>query len=150
REIVPYIDWSPFFMTWELPGKYPHILDDPKTAAEAKKLFDDANRLLEEIIAHKWLTANAVYGFFPANSEGDDILLYSDDARHHGESASGSFGRSVRRTAARAHTPRMGLRLAGEADEGRVDRGGVSRHPPSGGLSVVSGPHREADAVAAA
>jgi 5-methyltetrahydrofolate--homocysteine methyltransferase len=83
REIVPYIDWSPFFMTWELPGKYPHILKDPKTAAEAKKLFDDANRLLEKIIANKWLSASAVYGFFPANSEGDDIILYSDDARRH-------------------------------------------------------------------
>jgi 5-methyltetrahydrofolate--homocysteine methyltransferase len=83
REIVPYIDWSPFFMTWELPGKYPQILKDPKTAAEAKKLFDDANRLLEKIIANKWLSASAVYGFFPSNSEGDDILLYSDDARRH-------------------------------------------------------------------
>jgi 5-methyltetrahydrofolate--homocysteine methyltransferase len=83
REIVPYIDWSPFFMTWELPGKYPHILSDPKTATEAKKLFDDANRLLDKIVANKWLSANAVYGFFPANSEGDDIVLYSDDARRH-------------------------------------------------------------------
>jgi 5-methyltetrahydrofolate--homocysteine methyltransferase len=83
REIVPYIDWSPFFMAWELPGKYPHILSDPKTAKEAKKLFDDANRLLEKIVAHKSLTGNAVYGFFPANSEGDDILLYEDDARRH-------------------------------------------------------------------
>src|SRR5260370_34329498 len=70
-------------MTWELPGKYPHILSDPKTAKEAKKLFDDANGLLEMIVAHKWLTANAVYGLFPANSEGDVILLYSDDARRH-------------------------------------------------------------------
>jgi 5-methyltetrahydrofolate--homocysteine methyltransferase len=83
REIVPYIDWSPFFMAWELPGKYPHILSDPKTAAEAKKLFDDANRLLEKLITNKWLKANAAYGFFPANSEGDDILVYEDDARRH-------------------------------------------------------------------
>ncbi len=83
RDIVPYIDWSPFFMTWELPGKYPQILSDPKTAKEAKKLFDDAQRLLDKIIAKKWLRASGVYGFYPANSEGDDILLYSDDARRH-------------------------------------------------------------------
>ena len=83
REIVPYIDWSPFFMTWELPGKYPHILTDPKTATEAKKLFNDAKRLLDKIITNKWLTANAVYGLFPANSEGDDIVIYRDDHRRH-------------------------------------------------------------------
>ena len=75
--IVPFIDWSPFFHTWELRGRYPQILDDPK----AKELFDDAQHLLNEIVAHKLLTARAVYGFFPANSVGDDIELYQDDSR---------------------------------------------------------------------
>ncbi|HEY7315261.1 MAG TPA: methionine synthase [Gemmataceae bacterium] len=80
-EIVPYIDWSPFFMSWELNGKYPQILSDAKVGSEARKLFDEANRLLERIIADKALTANAVYGFWPANSAGDDILVFTDEDR---------------------------------------------------------------------
>jgi 5-methyltetrahydrofolate--homocysteine methyltransferase len=80
-EIVPYIDWSPFFMAWELSGKYPHILSDAKVGSEARKLFDDANRLLERIIADKALSANAVYGFWPANSSGDDIVLFTGESR---------------------------------------------------------------------
>jgi 5-methyltetrahydrofolate--homocysteine methyltransferase len=77
EELVPYIDWSPFFHTWELRGRYPGILDDPK----AKELFDDAQRLLKRIVKEKLLTARAVYGFFPANSVGDDIQLYTDESR---------------------------------------------------------------------
>ncbi|MGE3809328.1 MAG: vitamin B12 dependent-methionine synthase activation domain-containing protein, partial [Gemmataceae bacterium] len=80
-EIVPYIDWSPFFMAWELTGKYPGILNDPKVGPEARKLFDDAQKLLGQIVANKWLTARAVYGFFPANADGDDIVVYRDEAR---------------------------------------------------------------------
>jgi 5-methyltetrahydrofolate--homocysteine methyltransferase len=80
-EIVPYIDWSPFFMTWEMSGKYPMILDDPRAGKEARKLFDDANALLREVVAKKLLTANGVYGFFPANSDGDDIVVYTDEGR---------------------------------------------------------------------
>jgi 5-methyltetrahydrofolate--homocysteine methyltransferase len=80
-EIVPYIDWSPFFMAWELNGKYPLLLADAKVGAEARKLFDDAQRLLARILADKSLTANAVYGFWPANSEGDDILVFADENR---------------------------------------------------------------------
>ncbi len=80
-EIVAYIDWSPFFMAWELAGKYPAILNDPKVGAEATKLFRDANALLDRMVREKLLTAHAVYGFFPANSDGDDILLYPDEAR---------------------------------------------------------------------
>jgi 5-methyltetrahydrofolate--homocysteine methyltransferase len=81
EEIVPYIDWSPFFMSWELSGKYPHILSDAKIGAEARKLFDEANALLKKILADKALSANAVYGFWPANSSGDDILLFTDETR---------------------------------------------------------------------
>src|SRR5262249_47506858 len=80
-EIVPYIDWSPFFMAWELSGKYPQILSDPKVGAEAKKLFDDAKRLLDRIVNDRLLTANAVYGFFPANSDGDDVIVFTDESR---------------------------------------------------------------------
>jgi 5-methyltetrahydrofolate--homocysteine methyltransferase len=80
-EIAGYIDWSPFFMTWELSGKYPMILSDVKVGVQARQLYADANRLLERIVREKLLTANAVYGFFPANSEGDDVIVYTDDAR---------------------------------------------------------------------
>ena len=78
EEIVPFIDWSPFFLTWELKGKYPRIFDQPELGPRARELFDDAQRLLQTIVAEKRLTANAVYGFFPANSEGDDIVVYTD------------------------------------------------------------------------
>jgi 5-methyltetrahydrofolate--homocysteine methyltransferase len=80
-EIVPYIDWSPFFMAWELRGKYPHILSDPKVGPVARETFEAAQKLLREIIDRKLLQARAVYGFFPAGSDGDDIILYADDSR---------------------------------------------------------------------
>jgi 5-methyltetrahydrofolate--homocysteine methyltransferase len=80
-EIVPYIDWSPFFMAWELTGKYPAILDDARVGKEARDLFEKANALLQEMIAKKQLTANAVYGFFPANADGDDLVVYTDESR---------------------------------------------------------------------
>ncbi len=83
EKLVPFIDWSPFFLTWELKGKYPRIFDDPKVGAEARKLFDDARRLLDEIVAKKLLTARGVYGFWPAASIGDDVALYTDDTRQH-------------------------------------------------------------------
>ncbi len=75
------IDWTPFFQTWEMKGKYPRIFDDSIYGVEAKKLFDDANKLLEDIIANKWLKAKAVIGLYPANSQGDDIVLYTNDKR---------------------------------------------------------------------
>ena len=80
-ELVPYIDWTPFFQTWELQGKYPRILEDNVVGGEAKKLFADAQAMLKRLVAEKWLTANAVVGFWPANAIGDDIELYADDER---------------------------------------------------------------------
>ncbi|MEP0860619.1 MAG: methionine synthase [Ignavibacterium sp.] len=76
-----YIDWTPFFQTWELKGKYPAIFQDEKVGSEAKKLFDDANKLLDKVVSENLLTANAVFGIFPANSVGDDIEVYSDESR---------------------------------------------------------------------
>jgi 5-methyltetrahydrofolate--homocysteine methyltransferase len=75
EELIPCIDWSPFFHTWELRGRYPAILDHPKYGAEARTLFDDGRRLLDRIVREKLLTARGVYGFFPANSSGDDVEL---------------------------------------------------------------------------
>ncbi len=80
-ELVPYIDWSPFFSTWELAGRYPAILNDNKVGVEAKKLFADAQDILKRMVKEKWLTANGVVGFWPANSSGDDIKLFADDTR---------------------------------------------------------------------
>jgi 5-methyltetrahydrofolate--homocysteine methyltransferase len=81
REIADKIDWSPFFHTWELRGRYPDIFKDPKTGKEAKKLFDDAEKLLKEIVKNNLLTARGVIGLFPANSVGDDIEVYTDESR---------------------------------------------------------------------
>ena len=80
-ELVPYIDWTPFFQTWELTGQYPRILEDNMVGPEAQKLFNDAQAMLKRMVAEKWLTANAVIGFWPANAVGDDIELYADDTR---------------------------------------------------------------------
>ncbi len=82
-ELVPYIDWTPFFQTWELTGRFPQILTDNKVGAEAKKLYDDAQALLKRMVAEKWVTANAVVGFWPANSVGDDIELYTGEPRNY-------------------------------------------------------------------
>ena len=80
-DLVGAIDWSPFFLTWELKGKYPKIFNDPTVGEAATKLFEDAEKLLQEIVAKKLLTARAVYGFWPAASLGDDILLFTDESR---------------------------------------------------------------------
>ncbi len=82
KQLIPYIDWTPFFQTWELSGKYPAILDDKLVGEEAKKLFKDARQMLDRIVNEGWLKGRAVIGFFPANSQGDDIILYTDDDRH--------------------------------------------------------------------
>jgi 5-methyltetrahydrofolate--homocysteine methyltransferase len=80
-ELAEYIDWTPFFHSWEMKGSYPKILSDPERGVEATKLFNDAKAMLERIIAEKWISAHAVIGLFPANADGDDILVYSDDSR---------------------------------------------------------------------
>src|SRR5215471_7817377 len=80
-ELRDYIDWSPFFATWELAGKFPAILDDAKYGPAARSLFDDAQAMLERIASEGWLSASAVFGFWPANSDGDDILVYGDEGR---------------------------------------------------------------------
>ncbi len=81
EEISHYIDWTPFFRTWELAGKYPDILEDKTVGEHAKNLFNDAKELLGRIIKEKWLQANAVIGIWNANSAGDDIEVYSDESR---------------------------------------------------------------------
>lgn len=81
-ELRPYIDWTPFFLSWELRGRYPAIFDDEVVGVEAKKLYTEANMLLDEIIEKKWLTAKAVVGLFPANATSvDDVAIYTDESR---------------------------------------------------------------------
>ncbi|RFC39762.1 MAG: methionine synthase (B12-dependent) [Candidatus Nitrotoga sp. CP45] len=81
-EISPYIDWTPFFQTWELSGRYPKILNDEVIGEAARNLFHDAQAMLKRIIEEKWLSANAVFGLFPANSvNSDDIEIYTDESR---------------------------------------------------------------------
>jgi 5-methyltetrahydrofolate--homocysteine methyltransferase len=80
-ELAQYIDWGPFFQTWDLAGPYPAILQDEVVGEQARKVFADAKAMLQKIIDGRWLTANAVVGLFPANALGDDIAFYADEAR---------------------------------------------------------------------
>jgi len=79
--LARYIDWTPFFQAWELKGTFPRILDDDKYGEAARHLYDDAQAMLKQLIEENWLTANGVVGFWPANSAGDDIELYTDETR---------------------------------------------------------------------
>jgi 5-methyltetrahydrofolate--homocysteine methyltransferase len=81
EELVPYIDWSPFFHTWELRGRFPAIFNDPEVGEQARLLYEDAQKLLQDIVNGKLIQARAAYGFWPAQSRGDDVLLYADEAR---------------------------------------------------------------------
>ncbi|MGA7996531.1 MAG: vitamin B12 dependent-methionine synthase activation domain-containing protein, partial [Bradyrhizobium sp.] len=80
-ELAEYIDWTPFFQTWELTGRFPAILDDPKVGEVARSLYDDARKMLDRIIKENWFKAQATIGFWPANAQGDDIVVYADDTR---------------------------------------------------------------------
>ena len=81
NEIRKYIDWTPFFSTWMLSGKYPKILEDPVVGSEAKKLFNDAQRMLDQLIDEKWLTAKGVFGLFPVQRKGDDAVVFSPEKK---------------------------------------------------------------------
>lgn len=81
-ELVPYIDWTPFFQTWEFKGRYPSLLDDPERGEAARTLYDDARAMLKRIVEERWFTPKAVIGFWPANSVGDDIALYNGESRN--------------------------------------------------------------------
>jgi 5-methyltetrahydrofolate--homocysteine methyltransferase len=80
-ELLPFIDWSPFFHAWEMRGRYPDLLNDPIRGEAARELLSNAQELLQRIVDEKLFTANGVYGFYPANSEGDDIVIYTDTTR---------------------------------------------------------------------
>ena len=81
RELVPYVDWGPFFQTWELSGAFPAILDDPVVGEAARNVYAEGRAMLERIVEGRWLTANGAIALLPANSVGDDIVFYADAAR---------------------------------------------------------------------
>jgi len=80
-DLVPFIDWSPFFMAWEFKGKFPEILRHPQTGPEATKLYQDAQRMLDKLIADRSIRASGVYGFLPAHTEGEDIVCFADESK---------------------------------------------------------------------
>ena len=108
-ELVPYIDWTPFFATWELAGHYPQILDDDKIGEAARSLFADAQEMLKQMVEEKWLRASAVIGFWPANQvETDDIELYTDDTRNETR----AMLHSLRQQMTRGKSERANIALA--------------------------------------
>src|SRR3954469_20711304 len=80
-ELVPYIDWTPFFQTWELKGRFPAILEDEKQGAAARQLYEDAQDMLRQIVEERWFNPKAIIGFWPANAVGDDLRLYTGESR---------------------------------------------------------------------
>jgi 5-methyltetrahydrofolate--homocysteine methyltransferase len=99
QELISFIDWTPFFQTWELHGKFPAILSDEVVGEAATKLYQDAQEMLNQIIEEKWLKASAVVGLFPANSVGDDIEIYSDEERTHPLHIQHSLRQQTKKTA---------------------------------------------------
>jgi len=81
KELEPYIDWTPFFISWDIAGKYPQVFDDPKRGEAARSLFDDAQIILRKMIDEKRVSASGVIGFWPAHRRGDDIIVYKDESR---------------------------------------------------------------------
>ena len=81
EDVLPYIDWTPFFLSWDMKGTYPKILDDPKRGEAARQLWDDGQAMLKQLVEEKWLTLKGVLGIWPANADGDDIIVWADDSR---------------------------------------------------------------------
>ncbi len=102
--LVPYIDWTPFFAAWEIKGAYPRVLEDSRYGEAARALFADAQAMLKQLLEEKWLSANAVIGFWPANAVGDDIVLYADDKREHRLATLHTLRQQMPREGGRANT----------------------------------------------
>ncbi|MCB1602414.1 MAG: B12-binding domain-containing protein, partial [Xanthomonadales bacterium] len=150
EELRKLIDWTPFFSTWELAGRYPAILDDAVVGAEARKLLVDANAMLDRVIAERWLTARGVIGLWPANSVGEEVEVYggeagtrdSDDA---GTRDSGLGTRNHAGTSAygRQPTPTAGAEIVGDGRSGSSSP--ESRVPSPGLLASLSFLRQQAD-----
>ncbi len=137
RELAGYIDWSPFFHTWELKGVYPAILDHPKYGQAARDLFRDGQALLERIIKERLLRANGVYGFFPAAGIGDDIALYTDERRN---TELARFHTLRQQQAPTGDQPRLALAdFVAPADSGRRDYLGAFAVTAGIGIEQLAG-----------
>lgn len=128
-ELVPFIDWTPFFRTWELHGKFPAILEDKVVGTEAKKLFVDAKNMLSKISGEKWLKHKGVVGIFPANSVGDDIVLFENEKREKNIHVQHSIRQQTKKAAG---VPNLALSdFIAPIDSGKLDY--------IGGFVVTSG-----------
>ena len=136
EELIPCIDWSPFFHTWELRGRYPSILEHPKYGVEARTLFDDGQRLLAQITGEKLLTARGVYGFFPANAAGDDVELFTDETPR----ARKLWPRSIfcgSRWRSPTASPTGAWPISSRPREWRATTSAFSPSPPASGLGRI-------------
>jgi 5-methyltetrahydrofolate--homocysteine methyltransferase len=136
-ELIDYIDWSPFFATWELSGKFPAILDDERYGEAARSLYADARAMLNRIIAENWFRAGAVVGFWPANADGDDVTVFADEARTRPLGVLHMLRQQLVRREGRSNVALADFIAPRES--GLADYiGGVGR-PPRGGGSEVGG-----------
>jgi 5-methyltetrahydrofolate--homocysteine methyltransferase len=129
EELADFIDWTPFFRTWEMKGRFPEILDDRDSGAAARALYDDARAMLDQMIKERWISARAVIGFWPANSVGDDIMLYSGNSRDRQLARLHTLRQQMARSAAR---PNLAL-----ADFIAPEDSGVADY--IGGFAVTAG-----------
>lgn len=119
EELARYIDWTPFFQTWEMKGRYPKILEDEKQGAAARQLFADAQAMLKKIIDEKWFVPRAVIGFWPANAVGDDVRLFTDETR---KEELGSFFTLRQQLTKRGDKPNVALSdFVAPVDSGKPD-----------------------------
>jgi 5-methyltetrahydrofolate--homocysteine methyltransferase len=136
-ELARYIDWTPFFQTWEMKGRYPGILEDAKQGAAARALFKDAQAMLKRMVDEKWLTARAAFGFWPANADGDDIVLYTDETR---KTRLGAFHGIRQQVARERGTPNLSIAdFVAPVASGKADY--------LGGFAVTAGIGEEAIAA---
>ena len=121
-ELARYIDWTPFFQTWELKGRYPKILEDEKQGPAARQLFDDAQAMLTKIIEENWFAPKAVIGFWPANAVGDDIRLFTDESRAAGARDLLHAAPAADQARRQAERRAVGFRRAGRQRQARLCR----------------------------
>ena len=121
-DLVPYIDWTPFFHAWEIKGRYPAVFDDPEKGEAARALFDDAQAMLKRIVEERWFDPKAVIGFWPANAVGDDITLYKGASRSGELATFFTLRQQLRETRRPPQRCPVGLRRAGRERQGRLHR----------------------------
>ncbi len=122
EELIPYIDWTPFFRTWELRGRFPEILDDKEQGEAARQLYEDAQDMLKQIVAERWFDPKAVIGFWPANAVGDDIRLYTGESRGETLATLHTLRQQLSQARGPAQYCAFGLHRAGEQRQGRLYR----------------------------